>query len=59
MKDFSQTAADRERVVDPEEGLALLQRVRKLLLVGLGQKDCRQADLKKGDKVRQMCGEHK
>ena len=47
MKDFSQTAADRERVVDPEEGLALLQRVRKLLLVGLWQKDCRQADLEK------------
>ena len=49
-------AADGEWVVGPEEGLPLLQRVRKLLLVRLRQQDCRQPHLKG---KRQMVGKER
>ena len=50
----SQAGADGEGVVGPEEGLALLQRVRKLLLVRLRQHHRCQPHLKVKTRVRQM-----
>ena len=45
LKTFSQSAAEGERVVGPEEGLALVQRVWELLLVRLRQQHCGQTHL--------------
>ena len=42
---FSQSAAEGEWVVGPEEGLTLVQRVRQLLLVRLRQQHCGQTHL--------------
>ena len=44
-KSFSQSAAEGEWVVGPEEGLTLVQRVRQLLLVRLRQQHCGQTHL--------------